>query len=312
MLYKTRIVAGTAMLAALGACGGTTSATKAVYSDPVGTAVQALDAGKTLSTDDKTVTAMRLNQNTGDTSPTSATVSLAKNSQGGLTLTVNGDTHVFTSADATADGYGYEQKTSSTYAGVFSWDQNSVADALSSSNPDYAQIWGYQVDDGTVPNTRGFAVLGTETKAADLKNLPTATYNGWMVTETYPKAGFVDNATSKGRLRGDVTMSADFGAGNVSGNVSNLSIRDPGTTTDVSTAGSIAMDSAPITGNGFSGTLTPSGTFTGPSGALTVSNGTYAGKFFGPSADQVGGTISLQGNYAGTDGNGAGFFKASK
>lgn len=309
----TPILASTAMLAALAACGGTTGVTKTVFAtDAADTAVKALDDGKTLQSDSKTSSAMSVNHTTGDTAPTTADVSLAKNSQGGVTLTVNGVKQVFTGANATPDGHGYRVQTSNKDMSIYTWDKATVADALASSNTDYAQVWNYYVYNGKEPNTEGFAVLGTETKPDTLKGLPSATYNGRMTTKAYPNTGYVDNKTSILRLSGDVSMNADFGAGTVNGNIGNLTIRDPGTTTDVATSGSIAMDTAPISGNGFSGTLTPSGTFAGPTSTLTVSNGTYAGKFFGPNADQVGGTIGLKGNYDGEDGSGSGFFKASK
>lgn len=308
--------ASTAMILALTACNGSNGATGTMlFASDVGTAAQALDAGETLSGSARTTSAANVNFDTGETGLTTADVSIKKNDQGGVTLTVDGVEQVFTSADISSDGYGYDisDAANDKYVSVFTYRDASAADTLDPSNPNYAQMWEYntnQVSAGGNPNLTGFVVVGTETKPEDIAGLPTATYNGRLYVKFRPDAGYDGGIT--GRLSGDVAMTADFGAGEVSGSVGNLQLREPSTGTSVATAGSIAMDPAAISGNGFSGSLTPSGSFAGPSGALVMTDGAYAGTFFGPAAEEVGGAITMQGTYDGTAVNGVGGYTASQ
>lgn len=310
--------ASTAMILALTACNGSNGATGTMlFASDVGTAAQALDAGETLSGSARTTSAANVNFDTGETGLTTADVSIKKNDQGGVTLTVDGVEQVFTSAEISPDGYGYniEDAANRKYVALWTWNNSSANAAIDPSNPNYAQMWEYstnQVDPTGQPNKTGFVVVGTETKPDVVASLPTASYTGRMAIKASPNSGFVNPPTSTTQIKGDVSMTADFGAGQVSGTVDALTIRDPGTTTDVAAAGSIAMDPAAISGNGFSGSLTPSGSFAGPSGALVMTDGAYAGTFFGPAAEEVGGAITMQGTYDGTAVNGVGGYTASQ
>lgn len=310
--------ASTAIFLALAACGGSNGSTGTMlFASDVGTAAQALDAGGTLSGSARTTSAANVNYATGDTSLTTADVSIKKNDQGGVTLTVDGVEQVFTSSDVTSDGKGYatDYATDNKDVGLWTWNNASAADAIDPANPNYSQMWEYvtdQVNPGGGPDVTGFVVVGTETRPDTLASLPTASYNGRMYVKARPNSGFVNSQNSTTQIKGDVSMTADFGAGQVSGTVDALTIRDPGTTTDVATAGSIAMDPTAISGNGFSGSLTPSGSFAGPSGTLVMTDGAYAGTFFGPAAEEVGGAVTMQGTYDGTAVNGVGGYTASQ
>ncbi len=68
------------------------------------------------------------------------------------------------------------------------------------------------------------------------------------------------------------------------------------------------MDPTTLAGNGFAGSLTPDAAFIAGQGPGYSSNGTYAGIFYGPAAQQVAGTMSMTGTDASGNWNGTGYF----
>lgn len=98
--------------------------------------------------------------------------------------------------------------------------------------------------------------------------------------------------TTKGNAigTGSVALTADFTNSTVQGTIT-------GGYTEFGSAVrfpiDITLNQGAITGNGFSGTLglTPS-----QFGSTSTSNATYSGSFFGPTADEVGGTFSAEGS----------------
>ena len=104
-------------------------------------------------------------------------------------------------------------------------------------------------------------------------------------------------------------MTANFGAGEVSGVMSNFVAEDE--FGDQALDGTVAMNTATFTQNGFKGTLTADDAF-GAGGVTIDPTSTYSGAFYGPSAEQVAGVINLTGS-DGTDGfNGIGYFIGQK
>lgn len=308
------------MLAALAACdsgSGSGSPTTRNFAADAGTAVKALDDGKTLTAQEGGSAAIDLNFNGGPTALTTASFDVKKNANGELTFTVNGVEQVFTSADRfiepTGESFGYEidDPVNNRFVSLFSHvgDLDTVLDP---TNPSYLQVWNYstnQVNPGGA-DVRGYVVVGTETQAAALATLPSATYSGRARIDTYPATGFVNTATSRSRVNGDLSMAANFGAGTISGQIDNLDGNGPGQA-NAPIAGSIAMDQTTITGNGFAGTITPDATFLAATGTSGVS-GNYGGTFYGPAASQVGGTMTLTGTQNGQAVNGIGFFRGDQ
>lgn len=297
--------------------GGGGGASTRNYSDTAGTAAKALADGKTLDTQEGGSAAQNLNYTTGDTGLTQADVQIEKNANGELSLIVNGVRQDFTTAQREVDPndgqiYGY---STAGVNGVWSgmWNHRGTLDeALDPNNPDSLQIWNYQTNqvNPNQPDVAGWAVVGTETRPAALAGMPTATYSGRTRFDTMPNTGWVNHQTSRTRNRGDVAMTADFGAATVSGTISNLTIQQPGQA-ETGVAGTIAMDTATISGNGFAGTLTPDATYSGAIG-LTAGSGNYGGTFYGVNGEQVGGTMTMTGTTAAGGFNGSGFFYGNK
>jgi hypothetical protein len=132
--------------------------------------------------------------------------------------------------------------------------------------------------------TIGYVFGGDATSAGDMSALkgsanPTATYNGAFIGN----AGSISNGGSG--VFGDVALTADFGGGTISGNVSNMDVIDPNTSTIIAAGYGLAMNGT-IQGSAYSGTTTYSdGTGTGQ----------LVGGFFGAGAAETTGVVQVQG-----------------
>ncbi len=328
MKNRVSIILPGLAIAALSACSSSSSEGTSTrqFADTAGTAAVALEDGKVLSAQEGGSAAVSLNYATGETSLTDASFKLRKNSDGELTYTVNGVEKAFKPTDrlVEADGkvYGYNVQNGgdgNVFTSLFSY-QGELDATLDTANPNYLQVWGYQTNEvnaaapgqGGEPNLKGFAVVGTETRTSTLSGIPTATYTGRARIDGVPDTGFVDNGTSRARNRADLTMTADFGAGTMSGAMNNITYEPPGGVI-IPLAGSIAMNSSTISGNSYSGTLTPDAAYTADTGVTLDASSRYSGAFYGPAADQTGGTLSLSGTDGGGSGfNGVGYFSADK
>lgn len=170
------------------------------------------------------------------------------------------------------------------------------------------------------------AVLGAETTDARLATLgtdsATATYGGVASIEVRrADAGF---RTFNANVFGDLDMNADFGEGTISGRLDNinLSVRTDfneetemwGSETSDPVAGALILNETTFSINGFSGSVSPNMTLTGDDpGLAAISTGVdYSGAFFGPQAEEVGGTISGGGSFEGTDYLAIGSFRAEE
>jgi hypothetical protein len=101
-------------------------------------------------------------------------------------------------------------------------------------------------------------------------------------------------------------MTANFGAGEISGEMTNFNRQDPdGIAEDI--PGTMAMQTAAFDVNGFSGNLAPDAAFTDTTN-VTITSGTYSGAFYGPEANEVAGVLTLTGS-GDNDFNGIGYFR---
>ncbi len=228
-----------------------------------------------------------------------STASVSRNDEGGLDLTIGGQTIRFVASDLNAEGNGFELPDRT--AGIWSWDGENIAEALDPAAGRYSLVFDYftDSDDGTGRN--GFLVVGTETADADLQTLPTATYDGYARIRVAPTTGFDDYAADVSEARGDVTMVANFGAGTVSGEVTNMAGRLPRLEDETRTwtpfDGALTMEETAITGNGFTGAITANAGFNAAVGTIDAGS-SYSGTFFGPGGEEVGGGINLTGTGA--------------
>ncbi|MBN8631641.1 MAG: transferrin-binding protein-like solute binding protein [Rhodobacterales bacterium] len=300
---------GTTLVAACGGGGssgngvvsrsGNTGADKILAVD-AGNAAEALEDGATLKASQRASSGWKRSYDaaTAELSADS-TATVRRNDQGGLDLTVGGQTIRFVAADLSEDGYGFELPDGS--ASIWSWDGESMAEALDPSAGRFSLVFDYHSENDDNTGRSGFLVVGTETADADLQALPTATYDGYARIRVAPTTGFDDWNTDMSEARGDVTMVADFGAGNVSGAVTNMAGRAPRdenpTRTWVPFDGSLTMEEAAITGNGFTGAIRADADFTDNVGTIDAGS-SYSGTFFGPNGEEVGGGINMSGTSA--------------
>jgi hypothetical protein len=160
-------------------------------------------------------------------------------------------------------------------------------------------------------------VIGTETRDSVIAGLAglnaTATYSG--------RAGILIRDANQGwqgfngNLNGDLDLVANFGSGKVSGSISNLFLELGAGQTTTSTsdpAGSILLDEAAIQKNAFAGSLSPDAVLSAsdPAVATFAAGGTYSGAFYGPNAEEVGGTMNFDADVDGTRYLGIGNFVA--
>lgn len=233
-------------------------------------------------------------QATSTTSPavdSAANVSIAKNSSGGYDVTVDGKTVSFAATDQT----GTPTTQGGTYFGSYANSANSTQN--------YMTLFGKGSYSGllaasTLTNGTGendvFAAIGSPTDPSVLASKANATYSGRMIMTAAPDAPVNATTTINAGIQGDVTLNADFSAGNVSGQVNNLTTEgcaggdcgaESGSWGGVPQSGSMTMGTAPISGNSFTGSLSGSGSF-----ASTA--GTYTGNFYGPNGQEATGVVS--------------------
>jgi hypothetical protein len=336
----TRTIFASSMIALLAACGGSDGVnigapptrapsepavpaptepkpTDQLFADTGVTPGAALAAGKTLVASESANAASKVNYGSGDVEKTTAVFKLKKNDAGALTFTVNGVDHVFKPGDKYIEddgksyGYEVENDVDSVYYNMWSW--TGTLDEAADPARKGVQIWEYSsnqvIPDGG-PNVQGFAIVGAETRSAALTSLPTAKYTGRVALNARPTKGFEDNRTSETRIRGDMKLTANFGAGTVSGAVDGIRVRPPGEEDSVDVAGTIAMNPSAIVGNGFAGGLAADAAYQSNVGTIDASS-SYSGKFYRESAEQVAGVLNVTGQVAGGGGGYAadGFFE---
>ncbi|MDN5788246.1 transferrin-binding protein-like solute binding protein [Pseudorhodobacter sp.] len=334
MTIKTTALISTALLATLAACGGggggqlggpieitpAEEGTRSFAAKADGStqdAGGALSAGSTLTARKVAAVGQLLNYNNGKTGATDAAVSIKKNAQGGHDVTINGKVMKFTAADRLVEadgtfGYNIEDDAKGVYSSVFNYTGD--LDDLLNPGHGYAEVLSIQTNKLGADNadTAAFAVVGTETADAALKGMPTATYKGNARLNVTPNTGFVDNGTSRIKVRSAMTMTADFGKGEVSGKLTGITAQQPGSAARESLPGSVLLNTAKFNNNGFKGSVSADAAFADNSG-LTVGSGTYGGAFYGPAANEVAGGLTFTGTAeGGTALNGIGYFQGGK
>jgi len=289
-----------------------------IFSDEDGDLGTAMTAGETVTARSVSVVGANLDYNTGDTSlANDTTVAVRRNANGELEFTLNGVLHEFTAADrvdcggASDCGYQVEDGVNGIYYGLY--NASGDLDEIQTAGNGWSAVVDFnsnQINAGGQPNRDGFAVIGTETQDAALAGLASATYSGRTRMNALPTTGFAGYNASRTRVRSDLTMTADFGAGEISGTMDNFTIQDPGEA-ETAVAGSIAMSAADFTQNAYSGTLSADAAWTA-AGNPTLATGSYSGAFYGPDADVVSGVLSATGSDDGDGFIAYGYFEGNK
>ncbi|WEX07525.1 transferrin-binding protein-like solute binding protein [Chelativorans sp. AA-79] len=319
MIDRNRLRGATALLATLllSACGGggytsllddPAFSDDATFAEDAGTVGEALASGNTLSAYNGNMIQAARHQDGAWVETTSPEFKITRNDQGGIDVTLGGETVSYAAADVSPDGNGFEKEPDGNWRALYTWSAPSAAEALSGQNVEYDshQVWTYFWDTTDGGTTNGYAVIGTETRPSALEGKANATYSGYAVADVYQKGS---DSFDRLRYRGDVQMSADFAAGKIAGNIAGVTrearVNDAWTGNRVPVAGAIAMNEADIEGNSFAGTLTGDQAFVADIGEFS---GTYGGKFYGKAGEEVGGILSIND----ADSVGSGFFSAGQ
>ena len=151
-------------------------------------------------------------------------------------------------------------------------------------------------------SVRGYAVSGVATGAADLPS-GTASYSGRAVAEINPAAA--SGNANRTYARGALALNADFDANTVGGTISGITVRDPGASAYESRTGSVTISGGTISGGSLTAAM--SGTVD-----QTTVTGSVAGRFFGPAAAEVGGTLTGTGTSSGGNSFIRGWFGGKK
>ncbi|MFT5800121.1 MAG: hypothetical protein ACI84R_004204 [Candidatus Azotimanducaceae bacterium] len=273
-----------------------------------------LDDSGTLSSRAGTAVAVQLRFNGGTTNLTDASVAVSKNAAGELTATLNGESREFTVTDRQIEGdgntYGYEfEAANGTTFSIFHFG-GSLEELLTEGNG-FGTIVSVGADlgpDGDTLYHRSFAAIGGETADLALSEITgSATFDGNGRIDFYPTEDFINSGTSRGRLRGDVTMTANFDAGEISGAIQDLTLQAPGASERAAIGGQVDFNTAEFEANTFAGAVTGNAALAA-SGIVLNDDAAYNGAFFGPDADEVHGVISATGSLDGKDMNAIGYF----
>ncbi len=147
--------------------------------------------------------------------------------------------------------------------------------------------WAVNMSDGT--RTEAIFVTGYETPAGSVPTTGTAAYTGHASGKTYhPQAGEV-NGVASWDLTGDATLKADFSSGIITGSLimfSNADWYDPVPWNSVSLVGAIS-------GGQFTGTSAVTSVPDSIASLSGSAKGTFAGMFFGPTAQELGAVWTL-------------------
>lgn len=152
-------------------------------------------------------------------------------------------------------------------------------------------MWAVREHSGAPTSTHAAFVTGYQTPAGSVPTSGTATYAGSVVGLVFrPQAG-QPNGIGSSQLRGNATLQANFGSGAITGSLTNMM------------AGLLSWNSVSllgaISGGQFSGT---SAATSAPGNSWSLGGsaaGTFAGLFFGPTAEELGAVWTL------SDGTGA-------
>jgi hypothetical protein len=177
------------------------------------------------------------------------------------------------------------------YSGTSTTDGSAVSvyDYSKTFDLQYVSFGRYEAlsADGSYTYT-GVYVSGVQTPMAEMPSSGYAAYSGGT-TGYVGTEDSMANGTANPFI-GTITLTADFAHKTISGSLSNL------TTGNNASINNITLASTSISGNGFSGSASTSGS----NGDIDTSglSGTYSGNFYGPGAQEVGGNYNLSGSNA--------------
>ena len=226
--------------------------------------------------------------NSTATAATASVIAIAGDGADGfnLTYTIGADTHrvQFGADDFGADTFAgrernyFERSGNRTYS-LFDQSRSFLG------NPEFSHfnvngwvIVNYTDENAVTDFHLGYAVYGAATEASAMPT-GTANYAGRMFAQRQPPSR--PGRSNRGALRGALNLSANFDQGTVGGSVDNLQYLPPGRSWVPAQAPNWTIENGSISGNALSAEFSAAGVY----------EGDMEGRFFGPDAAEVGGTI---------------------
>jgi transferrin binding protein len=184
--------------------------------------------------------------------------------------------------------------TSQNYQGSFTSGSATytftLSDVGATANLNYSTFgqWSVNTGSNSANTSVGFYSVGSATPTASVPVTGSATYTGGALGIA------VLNQSSTGYLfNGIATLTAIFSSDTISGAITSINAYSTGQpNTPVGTLNSINFTSGTIGGNGFAGSASTSST-AGTAADISGASGTFRGNFFGPAAQEAGGTFGL-------------------
>ena len=312
-------------LTAITACSNGTSPASIddtiIFADDLGDTVQtALVAGETVTAKSALMNAVVLDRESGSASAASArsfALKLPSGDDEDVTIILDGQEVTFTASDRQIEDddvifYGWSQDSDNPRYSLWTWSHGGGAiEGSSVAGDSFVSIWEGFYDAEDDSEYKAYVAGGAETRDSVLTGLGNATYEGYANVKAYPDGSY-DGFDTVDRLKSDIVMNADFGAGTISGAMTELRWGWTGDADDrVPVDGQITMETADIGSDGsYSGALVPNAAFNA-NGVVSSSGGTYTGDLFGPSAEATAGAIGMSLSSGGTDYLGTGHFNAT-
>jgi len=208
--------------------------------------------------------------------------SIAADDEGGYTITylVDGESRTvsFEQADfGTTFPNAYYRRD-----GVAGYYFDVIDEGYSYVRLGYWSYGRYSDDESSAPEfaTLGTVVHGLRTKPDEMPASGGATYSGDIWADSWASRPENASLNAQTRYRGALSLTADFAAGSIAGEIDELVRRAPGETDYSATSGRFVIDNGSISGNELSGDLSGLGY-----------SGTVDGSFYGPAAAEVGGVM---------------------
>jgi len=136
------------------------------------------------------------------------------------------------------------------------------------------QTYGAWLTEGATGGNVGAFSVGSETAAANIPSSSTATFKGTA-------GGIYADAAGNDLMMADTVLDVDFGAKTAQFSTSNTALQNGGAAPNLNMSGNLSIGAGGLSGN-----------------VTTADNsmaGTADGRFYGPGAEEVGGTFELRG-----------------
>lgn len=299
-----KLVTGIAALAAttaLTACGGSNSGGNVFVEpevlfavDSAGETVGLVDAaqrGRTFAAEGADSSGLVLDYGANTVTAASPEVTFRLTEDGGVLATIDGEETVF-GPDTKVGEDGFEIEIENTsYRGVFG--QNGGFDGLFVEGDRYAGVVSYFVfpEDGNATVT--YNVLGART-AVDAIPDGGATYYGYIDGRILPAEDFDSYRTDQVRIDGDLRLDVTMD-GRISGVADDIALtyRNDGDDETIDVEGEVVWADTPIVDGAFTGDMTGDDAFVASALIEGSAVGTFAGRFFGPEAEEAAGTLAM-------------------